>query len=107
MLNVYSDSSQLALKYLKNTKININNVFIITDDFNIRESLADPLFLYHLIHSDTLTDITNSFQLYISSPTVQISTRHTDNHNNANLVMDLMFFRPISEEFNHYFIHMD
>ena len=38
LLNVYFDSSQLALKYLKDTEVNINNVLIITDDFNIRNS---------------------------------------------------------------------
>jgi len=39
LINIYSDSSQTALKYLKNTKVNINNVFIITGDFNIYDSL--------------------------------------------------------------------
>ena len=29
LMNIYSDSSQTALKYLKNTKANINNVLII------------------------------------------------------------------------------
>ena len=32
-INVYSDSSQLALKYLKNTKVNINNIFIMARNF--------------------------------------------------------------------------
>ena len=35
ILNVYSDSSHSALKYLKNTEVNINNVLIMTGDFNI------------------------------------------------------------------------
>ena len=30
---------QYTLKYLKNTEVNINNVLIITGDFNIRDSL--------------------------------------------------------------------
>ena len=38
-MNVYSDSSHLALKYLKNTEVNINNLLIMTGDFNIRDSL--------------------------------------------------------------------
>ena len=38
LINVYSDSSQLALKYLKDTKVNINNILIITGDFNIRDN---------------------------------------------------------------------
>ena len=37
-VNVYSDLSQLALKYLKNTEVNINNVLIMTGDLNIRDS---------------------------------------------------------------------
>ena len=32
---VYSDSSHSALKYLKDTEVNIDNVLIITGDFNI------------------------------------------------------------------------
>ena len=37
-INMYSDLSQSALKYLKNTEANINNVLIMTGDFNIRDS---------------------------------------------------------------------
>ena len=39
IMNVYSDSSYSALKYLKDTEVNINNVLIMTGDFNIRDSL--------------------------------------------------------------------
>ena len=39
MMNVYSDTSQSALKYLKNTEANIQNLLIITNDFNIRNNL--------------------------------------------------------------------
>ena len=38
LINVYSDSSQFTLKYLKNIKANIHNVLVITGDFNIRDS---------------------------------------------------------------------
>ena len=38
-MNVYSDSSHSALKYLKDTEVNINNLLIMTGDFNIRDSL--------------------------------------------------------------------
>ena len=37
LINIYSDLSQSALKYLKNTEVNINNVLIMTGDFNIRD----------------------------------------------------------------------
>lgn len=39
LINIYSDSLQLALKYLKNTEVNIHNVLIMTGNFNIRDSL--------------------------------------------------------------------
>ena len=39
LLNVYSNLSQLALKYLKDTEVNINNVLIMTGNFNIRDNL--------------------------------------------------------------------
>ena len=44
IMNVYSDSSHSALKYLKDTEVNINNVLLMTGDFNIRDSL-----LFHSI----------------------------------------------------------
>ena len=39
IMNVYSDSSHSALKYFKDTKVNIDNVLVMTGDFNIRDSL--------------------------------------------------------------------
>jgi len=39
LMNVYSDSSHSALKYLKDTEANIHNLLIMTDNFNIRDSL--------------------------------------------------------------------
>ena len=39
ILNIYSDSSHTALKYLKDTEVNIDNVVLMTGDFNIRDSL--------------------------------------------------------------------
>ena len=39
ILNIYSDSSHSALKYLKDTEVNINHVLLMTGDFNIRDSL--------------------------------------------------------------------
>ena len=39
IMNVYSDSSHTALKYLKDTEVNIKNVLLITGNFNIRDSL--------------------------------------------------------------------
>jgi len=39
IINVYSDSSHTALKYLKDTEVNIKNVLLMTGNFNIRDSL--------------------------------------------------------------------
>ena len=39
IINIYLDSSHLALKYLKDTEVNIDNVLVMTGDFNIRDSL--------------------------------------------------------------------
>ena len=37
-LNIYLDDNQNTLKYLKNTRVNLNNILIITEDFNIRDN---------------------------------------------------------------------
>ena len=38
LINVYSDSFQMASKYLKDIEVNINNILIMTGDFNIRDN---------------------------------------------------------------------
>ena len=112
MINVYSDSSQSALKYLKDTKTNIHktnihNIIIMTDDFNIRDSLWDMNFPFHSIHNDTLFDIADSFSLAISKSSEDFPTRFSDNDCNSNLVLDLVFLYPSSLEFNHHHIHLE
>ena len=37
IMNIYSDLSHSALKYLKDTEVNINNLLIMIGDFNIRD----------------------------------------------------------------------
>jgi len=91
LINVYLDLSQLALKYLKNTETNIHNIIIMIGDFNIRDSLWDLNFSFYSIHSDILFDITDSFSLAISKPTENFSTRFSDNNQNSNSVLDLVF----------------
>ena len=78
------DSSQLALKYLKDTEANINNVIIMTEDFNIRDSSWDSLFPHHSVHQDILMDIADSMNLCISKSTNQVPTEYLDNSNNLN-----------------------
>ena len=38
LINIYSDSMQSALKYLKDTEVDIPNVLIMAGDFNIRDN---------------------------------------------------------------------
>ena len=37
----------MALKYLKDTEVNIDNILIMTGDFNIRDSLWNTSFPHH------------------------------------------------------------
>ena len=91
LINVYSNLSQLALKHLKNTEVNINNILIIAGDFNIRDHFWDPSYLFHSSHKDTLFEIANSFHVELSKPTEYFPTRYSDNIQDLNLVLDFVF----------------
>ena len=105
LINIYLDSSQTALKYFKDTEANINNILVMTEDFNIRDNSWDPSFPHHSIHCNLLTDIADSMSLCIFKSTNQVPTRYSDNQNNLNSVIDLMFLQPTSSEFNNHTIH--
>ena len=90
-MNVYSDSSHLALKYPKNTKVNINNLLIMTGNFNIRDSLWDPSFPHYSFISNDLIIIADSFNLELLLLTNTSSTRYSNTEDEVNLVIDLMF----------------
>ena len=105
MINIYYDSFQSALKYLKDTESNIHNIIIITGDFNIRDSIWDSNFLFYSSHSDSFFDIADSFSWDISKPLKNVPTRFSDNDHNANSVLDLVFLYLSSPEFNHHCIH--
>ena len=98
ILNIYSDSSHLALKYLKDTEVNVNNVLLMTGDFNIRDNLWDPSFPFHSLISDDLFMIADSFDLALSSPTNPGPTRFSNTAGESNSVIDLMFLRCSSTE---------
>ena len=104
ILNVYSDSSHSALKYLKDTKVNISNVLLMTGDFNIRDSLWDPSFPFHSSISDDLIMIADSFELSLSSPTNPGPTRFSDMAGESNSIIDLMFLRHYSDELDNHSI---
>ena len=68
MLNIYSDNYQFALKYLKNTETNLQNILIIASDFNIRNNIWNSLYLFYLIHGNFLFDIADSLDLKLFIP---------------------------------------
>ena len=91
MLNIYSYSSHIALKYLKDIEVNIDNVLIMTRDFNIRDSLWDSSFPHHSSISNNLIIIVDSFNLTLSTSTNPSPTRFSDKAGEANSVINLMF----------------
>jgi len=90
-MNVYSDSSHIALKYLKDTEVNIKNVLLMTGDFNIRDSLWNSVFPFHSSVSNDLIIIADSFNLSLSNPTNPCPTRYSDTAEESNSVIDLIF----------------
>jgi len=74
IIDIYFDEQQSTLKYLKNIKVNLNNVLIFTGNFNIGDSDWDPSYPYHSIHTDILMKIANSFNLRLSIPNIQVPT---------------------------------
>ena len=107
IMNVYLDSSHTALKYLKDIEVNIDNVLIMTGDFNIRDSLWDPSFLHHSAISDDLLIIADSYNLALLIPTNPYPTRYSDMIGEANSIIDLMFLRYGSSKINQHSIHPD
>ena len=85
--------------------MNIYNVLVMTADFNIRNSSWNLLFSFHSSHSDLLSDIADSLDLLLSNPTNQVPTGYSDNTNDANSVIDLMFLRPNFSEIDNHTIH--
>ena len=107
ILNVYSNSSHSASKYLKDTEANLNNILLMMGDFNIRDSLWDPPFPFHSSISNDLIMIADSYDLALSSPTNPCSTRYSDTAGESNSVIDLMFLRNGSSKLDNHFILPD
>jgi len=105
IMNIYSNSSHTALKYLKDTEVNIENVLLMTDDFNIRDSLWDSAFPFHSSVSDDLIIIADSFNLSLSTLTNPCPTRYSDMAGELNLVIDLMFLYCGSYKLDRHSIH--
>jgi len=107
IINVYSDDQQTILKYLKDTEVNLNDVLIMTGNFNIRDNIWDSSYFHHLAYVDTFQEIVDSFNLELSLPVNQVPTQYADNSQDSNLVLDLIFFCADAEEFNNNLISLN
>jgi len=105
LINISSNLSQAALNYRKNTEVEIDNILILTGDFNIRDHIWDPNFPYYSHHRETLFEIMDSLQLEISEPYEFFPTKYSDDSQISNLVLDLVFLCPGYPEFNNHHIH--
>jgi len=92
----------MTLKYLKDTEVNIINILIMSGDFNIRDNSWNPNFPYHSFYSNVLFKVADFLYLELSRPTEQVPTRYLDNHQDSNLVINLVFLRPESLEYNNH-----
>ena len=102
IFNVYLDNQQNVLKCLKNTKVNLNNNLIMTQDFNIRDSDWNSSCSHYLLYSGILREIADNLNLDLSTSINPVSTQYVDNSQNSNLVIDLMFLYAKSEGFNNH-----
>jgi len=101
------DDSQTAISYLQDHELDVNNILIITRDFNIHDSNWDLLYPHHSTHANNLTIIADSFNLNLSTPLNPGPTRFANNGTNLNSVLNLMFINSQNLGFNNHHIIQD
>jgi len=79
IINIYSDSNQMALYFLCQNNINLDNIIIMMGDFNIRNSGWDPNVHHHSIYTDDLITIADSLGLKLLLSLNPGPTRFADN----------------------------
>ena len=107
IINIYSDASHSTLKYLKDTEMNINNLLIMTSDFNIRDQLWNSSFPHHSSISNDLFILADSFNLDLLLPTNPVLTRYSNTIGESDSVIDLIFLHSGLSELNNHMIHLD
>jgi len=105
IINIYSDSNQIALQVLQQNITNMDNTIILTGDFNIRDSNWNPNFRHHFSYTDDLITITDSLSLEMSLPLNPSPTRFVNNPYNTNSVIDLVFLPPGNTSFGRHMLH--
>ena len=104
LIKIYLDNYKSILEYFKDPKANLNNVLIMTEDFNIRNNDWDLLYPHYSTHTDILREIADSFNLELSVSIEQMPTYCTNNLQDSNSVIDLMFLYTNLEELKYHVI---
>ena len=60
-----------------------------------------------MAYTNILIEIANFFDLSLSTLIIQVPTQYTDNPNNSNSVINLMFFQANLSEIDNYLILLD
>jgi len=83
----------------------VTDMVIMIGDFNIRDSDWDPNTHHHSMHTKDLLTIADSLGLELSPPINPRPTRFTDNRQNTDLVLDLVFLAPNNTGFGKHILH--
>ena len=73
-------------------------------DFNIRDREWNSFYSHYLTHNDSLMEVTDSFELKLSSSVHQVPTHYTDNSNDSNSIINFLFPWSNSVKIDSYFI---